>query len=116
MKSVAEWMSLYAESHQDPLNKKIHNICVPVIFFTVVALLWKVSFFLFLIVALAAVGFYFTMGRKVAVVGASMIGVSLLLQLILGFGFIALIVIFAAAWAGQFYGHKVEGKKTKFHK
>ena len=114
MKSFDQWMSAYAVSHQDPLNKKIHNICVPLIFFAVVALLWKVSFFLFIPVALVAVGFYYTMGKKVATVGAGMIGVSLLLQLILGFGFITLLIIFAAAWAGQFYGHKVEGQKPSF--
>lgn len=114
MKSFEQWMSAYAVSHQDPLNKKIHNICVPLIFFAVVALLWKVSFFLFILVALVAIGFYYTMGKKVATVGAGMIGVSLLLQLIIGFGFITLVVIFAAAWAGQFYGHKVEGQKPSF--
>ena len=114
MKSFDEWMSAYAVSHQNSLNKKIHNICVPLIFFVVVALLWKVSIFLFLIVSLGAIGFYYTMGKKVAMVGAGMIGVSLLLQLILGFGFITLVVIFAAAWAGQFYGHKVEGQKPSF--
>ncbi|RVU86295.1 DUF962 domain-containing protein [Leucothrix sargassi] len=114
MKSFDEWMSLYAVSHQDPLNKKIHNICVPVIFFTVVALLWKLSIILFLLVSIGAIGFYFTLGKKVATLGASMIGISLVLQLLLNFGYIALIVIFAIAWAGQFYGHKVEGKKPSF--
>ena len=114
MKSLDEWMDAYAVSHQNPLNKIIHNVCVPAIFFTVVALIWKLSFFLFVPIALAAVAFYFTMGKKVAILGAIMIGVSLLLQFIFGFGYIALIIIFAAAWAGQYYGHKVEGKKPSF--
>jgi len=34
--------------------------------------------------------------------------------MILGFGFITLVVLFALGWAGQFYGHKLEGAKPSF--
>ena len=114
MKTFDQWMSDYSVSHQNPTNKLIHNICVPVIFFTVVALLWKLSIFLFIPVALGAIAFYYTMGKKVAVLGAVMIGLCLVLQFALGFGYIMLILLFAAAWAGQFYGHKIEGQKPSF--
>lgn len=114
MRTFDQWMTEYSVSHQNPTNKTIHNICVPVIFFTVVALLWKLSIFLFFPVALAAIAFYYTMGKKVAILGAVMIGIALVLQLALGFGYIMLILLFAAAWAGQFYGHKIEGQKPSF--
>jgi uncharacterized membrane protein YGL010W len=114
MKSLNEWLAAYAVSHQNPQNKQIHNIAVPVIFFCVVALFWKISFFLFLLVALGAVAFYYTMGQKVAIAGASAIGAAWLLQMILGLGFITLLIVFALAWAGQFYGHKLEGAKPSF--
>ena len=114
MKKFDQWMSDYSVSHQNTTNKLIHNICVPVIFFAVVAFLWKLSIFLFFPVALGAIAFYYTMGKKVAILGAVMIGLCLLLQLVLGFGYIMLIILFAAAWAGQFYGHKIEGQKPSF--
>ena len=114
MKSLNQWLTDYSTSHQNPQNKMIHNIAVPVIFFCVVALLWKISIFLLIPAAIISVAFYYTMGKQVAIAGASAIGAALLLQLILGFGFITLLVLFALAWAGQFYGHKLEGAKPSF--
>nr|CAA6806200.1 MAG: Unknown protein [uncultured Thiotrichaceae bacterium] len=114
MRNLNDWLSAYAESHQNPTNKLIHKICVPVIFFTVVALLWKLSFFLFVIVAAAATAFYYFMGKEVAILGGGMIALSLLLQLVVGFGWISLLVLFGLAWAGQFYGHQIEGQKPSF--
>jgi len=114
MKSLDQWMAAYAASHQNSQNEMIHKIAVPVIFFCVVALLWKLSFILFVLVTLGSVAFYYTMGQKVAIAGASAIGAALLLQLILDFGFISLIVLFVLAWAGQFYGHQLEGAKPSF--
>lgn len=114
MKSLNEWLMAYAESHQNPTNKMIHNICVPVIFFVVVALLWKLSFFIWLPIAALAVGFYFLLDAKLVVPSAVMIGGCTLLQMLFGFGWITLIVVFALAWAGQFYGHKLEGAKPSF--
>jgi uncharacterized membrane protein YGL010W len=114
MKSFEQWMEAYAVSHQNPKNKQIHTICVPLIFFAVVALVWKISFFLFIILAAVTIGFYYTMGKKIAILGAVMIAASLVLQLVIGFGFLMLVMIFVAAWAGQFYGHQIEGKKPSF--
>ena len=39
MRSLQQWLDEYGESHQHPLNKTIHWICVPAIFWSVVALL-----------------------------------------------------------------------------
>ena len=114
MKSLNAWLAAYAESHQNPTNKQIHTICVPVIFFVVVALLWKLSFLLWLVVAALAVGFYYMLDAKLLAPSAVMIGGCVLLQMLLGFGWISLIVLFALAWAGQFYGHKLEGAKPSF--
>lgn len=114
MRNLNDWLAAYAESHQNPTNKLIHKICVPVILFTIVALLWKLSFFLFVIVAAATTAFYYFLGREVAILGGGMILGSLVLQWVVGFGWISLIVLFALAWAGQFYGHKLEGQKPSF--
>ena len=35
MRTIDEWLTLYGRDHQNPTNKLIHWICVPVILFTV---------------------------------------------------------------------------------
>lgn len=42
MKRINEWLVAYGESHKNPLNKKIHWICVPSIMFSVVGLLFSI--------------------------------------------------------------------------
>ena len=44
MRTIDEWLTLYGESHQNPTNKLIHWICVPVILFTVFGLLMSIPF------------------------------------------------------------------------
>ena len=39
MKTLDQWFDEYAVSHQNPVNKKIHYICVPAIFFSILGLL-----------------------------------------------------------------------------
>lgn len=113
MKSLNQWLTEYSASHVNPQNKTIHNIAIPVIFFCIFALLWKISFFLFVLGAAAAVAFYYTMGQKVAIAGGAAIGAAWVLQMIIGLGFISLVILLGLAWAGQFYGHKIEGAKPK---
>ena len=45
MKTVEEWFSDYGVCHQNPINKKIHFICVPVIFFTSIGMIWAIPSF-----------------------------------------------------------------------
>jgi uncharacterized membrane protein YGL010W len=39
MKTVEQWLAEYGESHQNPANKLLHWICVPVIVVSLVGLL-----------------------------------------------------------------------------
>ena len=40
MKTIQQWFVEYGESHKNPVNKRIHWLCVPVIYWTVAALLY----------------------------------------------------------------------------
>ncbi len=127
MKTAAEWFAEYGESHQNPTNKLIHWICVPLIVFSVLGLLWSIpvpSPIPYLNVATIVGGlallFYFrlsaTLGLGMVVVLAVMLG---LLAQIEASGLSVLwvsVVIFVGAWVGQFYGHQIEGKKPSFLK
>src|SRR3954470_10811801 len=41
MRTVEQWLSEYGESHQNPINKRLHWICVPIIVLSLVGLLWS---------------------------------------------------------------------------
>ena len=41
LRTVQDWLNEYGESHENPVNKAIHWICVPVIALTLIGLLWS---------------------------------------------------------------------------
>ncbi|MCG6168110.1 DUF962 domain-containing protein [Leptospira sp. FAT2] len=139
MKSVETWFNEYAESHRNPINKNIHWVCVPLIYFTVIGLLWSIpvpSFFQsvpylnFATLALVfALAFYVRLSVTLALgmffLSSFMIYLIVILQrtvlpIMFGtyaYGILELsITIFVLAWIGQFIGHKIEGKKPSFFK
>ena len=131
MKTINQWLAEYGESHQNPTNKTVHWICVPLIFFSVVGLLYSIKLPFFSLgnmegnVALIVLGFtlvyYFTLSKSLTV--GLLLFTSLCVYLcyfIEQSGFAPLwqvsITVFVLAWIGQFWGHKVEGKKPSFLK
>src|ERR1041385_5228591 len=42
MRKIDALLAEYGESHQNSTNKTIHWICVPLIFFSVVGLIWSI--------------------------------------------------------------------------
>lgn len=42
MKTLREWFDEYSVSHQNMTNKKIHYVCVPLIFFSVVGMIMSI--------------------------------------------------------------------------
>ncbi len=130
MKSLQQWLSEYGESHQNETNKTVHWICVPTIFFSVAGLLyciklpWAIAGIqlnVAIIVMLLVVLYYFSLSRTLWI-GMVLFGSFCLwlCHLIAQAGFMQLwlfcLITFALAWVGQFYGHKVEGKKPSFFK
>ena len=125
----------YAESHQNSSNKLIHCICVPLIVFSLLGLLWQIPFpyleFLgryngyfnwasFLIAF--AMYYYFTLSRvlffiMIWIISAMSYAIVKIEQAY-GLGSKTAIAIYAAvfilSWIGQFIGHKIEGKKPSF--
>lgn len=130
MPTIQKWLSEYGESHTNHLNKTIHWICVPVIFFSMVGFLYAIKLPLYVIgiqlniamIMMALVIAYYFLLSKTLWVGMLLFGVVCLLichlieEIDLIPLWLACVVLFAAAWIGQFYGHKVEGKKPSFLK
>ncbi|HZP65504.1 MAG TPA: Mpo1-like protein [Rudaea sp.] len=127
-RDVDRWLGNYSEDHRNSTNILIHWICVPVIVWTVMALLWSIP------VPEA-------LGRPGLWAGAAMffaLVFYLRLSRPLGFGMLAAFVVlggateflyralgaadlrwlalgvFVLAWIAQFVGHKIEGRRPSF--
>jgi len=116
MKSITEWFDEYSESHQNPTNKQIHWLCVPAILFSIIGIIAHFSTLLTALLHVLTLVFYARLDLVLAVAMAALLVVMawLIYTLPVGVGFY--IAIFVIAWVGQFYGHKVEGKKPSFFK
>lgn len=116
MKTITEWLDEYSESHQDPTNKAIHWVCVPAILFSIIGLLAHFSALLTALLLILTLVFYARLDLVLAVAMSALILVMAWLIWILPVGVGFYIGLFIVAWIGQFYGHKVEGKKPSFFK
>ena len=116
MKTVSEWLDEYSESHQNKTNKLIHWVCVPTIFFSIVGILAHFSALLTTLLLVLSFIFYARLDLVLAVAMAALMLVMAWLIYVLPVGMGFYIAIFVLAWIGQFYGHKVEGKKPSFFK
>lgn len=116
MKTISEWLDEYSESHQNKTNKLIHWVCVPAIYFSIIGIMAHFSALLTALLLVLAFVFY---ARLDIVLAVAMAALTLMMAwfiwiLPVGIGFF--IALFVFAWIGQFYGHKVEGKKPSFFK
>lgn len=135
MRKIDALLSEYGESHQNAANKLIHWICVPLIFFSVVGLFASIPSGI--LGSLLGEGSVFANWAAVLLLLALIYYITLSIPLSIGMFLFALLClflinrivmmnfaplwvislsIFVLAWIGQFYGHKIEGKKPSFLK
>ena len=124
-------LSEYGESHRNETNKAVHWVCVPAIVWSLMALLWSFPVPAFLasvpglnwltLLLVPSLVYYLLLSWPLAigfvVFTAACIAV---IQVYLLWSPLPLwqfaIAVFAIAWIGQFWGHKIEGKKPSFFK
>ncbi len=132
MRTAHQWLMEYGDSHRNPANKRLHWICVPVIAWCVLGLLWSLPFPAHIrtafpaanwgsIAVLAAVSYYCVLSLRLAA-GALL----LLLAFLWSISWLAkssalplwsiCVALFVVAWIGQFIGHAIEGKRPSFFK
>lgn len=126
MRNLTQWLHDYGESHQNPINKKIHTIAVPGIFLSVVGLIWSIpllnlygiSLNWVWVAFLPVMFFYLKLSISVflMMLGFTLACISLVwsLELLGAPVFMLSLITFAALWMLQFIGHKIEGKKPSF--
>lgn len=106
----------YGESHLNHTNEVIHMVCVPLIVFSLLGLVWWIHPLAAVLVSIAALSYYFQLSRPFALGMLAMTVVMLaLLHAMPPLTVLPLsISIFVLAWIGQFIGHQIEGKKPSF--
>lgn len=132
MRSATQWLNEYGESHRNPTNEALHWICVPVILWCVLGLLWAAPFpssvhaavplanWATLVTCLALI-YYALLSVPLA------LGILPLLILMLwsidavsrsGVAplWLLCLTLFVLAWIGQFVGHAIEKKRPSFFK
>jgi uncharacterized membrane protein YGL010W len=131
MPSLSELFDEYSESHRHPQNKLIHWICVPLIVWSLLGMIWTVPVpvvfndlnvwvnWATLSVAVAMV--YYLLHSWSLAVGLLIILIFMLLPLPWfeeeGISLLKLsLCVFIVAWVGQFIGHIIEGKRPSFLK
>ncbi len=113
-KDLETWLAEYAVSHQNPINKKIHWLCVPAIFASIMGMMTCVSvWFTIVVMALLAL-FYLNLSSSLFVAMGMFMIICLYVITSLSVGFKFWAAVFVVAWIGQFIGHKLEGKKPSF--
>jgi uncharacterized membrane protein YGL010W len=127
-REVDRWIGNYSDDHRNPTNIIVHWICVPLIVWSVMALLWVIPVpeivgrpGLWAGVAIFfAMAFYLRLSRPL---GFGMLAFFVVLGVITELlyreigprGLLWLAIgVFVVAWIAQFIGHKIEGKKPSF--
>lgn len=130
-RKINQLLTEYGESHQNKINKTIHWICVPIIFFSIFGLIRSipvpefmasVPFLSWASVLLALTLIYYLTLSIPLFLGFILFGSAVVLgnEIIYSYGNLYLLIfsatVFVLAWIGQFMGHNIEGKKPSFFK
>lgn len=113
-RTLEQWLSEYAVSHQNLINKRIHWLCVPTIFVSILGMGMSLSVWFTLIVSALVLLFYMNLSTPLFMAMGIFILMCISVMALLPIGFKVWAAIFIVAWIGQFIGHKIEGKKPSF--
>ena len=115
-RTLEQWLSEYAVSHQNLINKKIHWLCVPTIFVSLLGMGMSLSVWFTLVLSALVLLFYIRLSTPLFLAMGLFILICLSVMAAMPWGFKAWAAVFVVAWIGQFIGHKIEGKKPSFLK
>lgn len=131
---MQDWFDAYGVSHKNKVNKAVHWICVPLIFYSILGILSLIPFdfaanlfspdvrpFVHVGALLALFGILFFIRLSIPIALGMTVVSFIMLYLVkltyIGFGteaWLFFVIVFVASWIGQFIGHKIEGAKPSF--
>ena len=128
-RTIDEWFDAYGHSHQNPLNEVIHWVCVPLIAFSLIALLHALPtgplgtvapwFDWAMVLVVVASIFYLRLSFSIAVGMMIMTGLAISI-IVIWDRFVPWPLwpvaagLFVLSWIAQFIGHRIEGEKPSF--
>ena len=128
-RTIDEWFDAYGHSHQNPLNEVIHWVCVPLIAFSLIALLHALPtgplgtvapwFDWAMVLVVVASIFYLRLSFSIAVGMMIMTGLAISI-IVIWDRFVpwplwpVAVGLFVLSWIAQFIGHRIEGEKPSF--
>ena len=116
MRTIDTLLAQYGESHRNHVNEWVHIVCVPLIVFSLLGLLWSAHPSVALLGSILALYYYYKLSRPFAagmlVMLAAMLGLLLVMSAMTILP--VSLALFVLAWIGQFIGHQIEGKKPSF--
>ena len=115
-RNIDTLLEQYSESHRNPTNELFHFVCVPLIVFSLLGILWSLHPVVALAAVLGALWYYFQLSKPFAwgMLAMSVVMLALLAMMPPMTVLPLSIAVFVVAWIGQFIGHKIEGKKPSF--
>jgi uncharacterized membrane protein YGL010W len=131
MRTVAQWLAEYGESHRHPTNERLHWLCVPVIVACVLGFLWELPapaafraggpwLNWATLATVAALAYYAVLSPRLALgmvpAFAALLAVVAWLDTLPAPLWAVCAVAFVVAWIGQFVGHAIEGRRPSFFK
>ena len=128
MRTMQDWLDSYSADHRNPINQRLHWLCVPPIVWSVIALLWTIPVpvrFLqpgawAVLAMFLAFAWYWKRSHRL---GGALLLAFAALALLTGWLFNrygaanlrwSALAVFVVAWIGQFVGHQFEGRRPSF--
>jgi uncharacterized membrane protein YGL010W len=112
---VDELLRRYGEFHRHPVNKAIHWVCVPLIMWSALGMVWAASPVAACVVIAALLAFYLWLSIPLALGMVAIIAIMVGPLAALGPRVLLVsVAVFVVAWIGQFVGHLIEGRKPAF--
>ncbi|WP_199100634.1 DUF962 domain-containing protein [Dyella sp. ASV21] len=125
---IRPWLDSYSADHQNATNRLLHWICVPLILWCVIALMWTIPVpsmigrpGLWAVAALVlAFAWYWKHSHRL---GAALLVALVLMCVLTEWAYRQLgpahlcftaLGVFVLAWIGQFIGHAIEGRRPSF--
>ncbi len=130
MRTIEDLLKEYGESHQNPMNKIIHWVCIPLLLFCTFGMIWlipvpdsfkQISFPInWATILMGMIFIYYSQLSRSLSYGMVFIYsgiIGILYNLVNTYGnglFLPLFILWVIAWILQIIGHQIEGKKPSF--
>jgi len=99
-RTLEQWLSEYAVSHQNLINKKIHWLCVPTIFVSLLGMGMSLSVWFTLVLSALVLLFYIRLSTPLFLAMGLFILICLSVMAVMPWGFKAWAAVFVVAWVG----------------